>query len=133
MKASLFSLVFIFLLSGCEINYNITIPTETLYTTGDYGWIIHDQNVDYFDEHFQNRILYLQTPYLHQGTKIYIAVYNDYDYAYINVDDRNIYLYEEWFNGDYEAHYVLKIAASGYYYFKLSDLHPDAVVSIYYE
>ena len=107
--------------------------TESVYINGEYGWVVHDHNVDYTNEHYESDVLYLETPYLQEGSKVYVDVYNDYDYAYITVDNWSMYLYDQWFDGAYEAHYVLEADYSGYHYFQIADLHPDAVVSIYYE
>ncbi len=41
--------------------------------------------------------------------------------------------YDEWYRGLDEAHYVYEMHDSAYGYFSIEDLHPNAVVEIYYE
>ena len=95
--------------------------------------MVPEQYVDYSYEHYDSSTLYLETPFLREGQKVYVDIYNDYDYAYISVDNGSLYLYDQWFDGAYEAHYVLEAGVSGYHYFQIADLHPEAVVSIYIE
>lgn len=133
MKTVIFSFMVVFLLAGCEVTYNVTPQEETLYINGEYGWVVHDQNVAYTYEHYQSDVLYFETPYLQYGSKVYVDVYNDYDYAYIDVFDWSMYLVDQWFDGAYEAHYVFEVDESGYQYFQITDLHPDAIVHVYYE
>lgn len=133
MKSFIFSLLAVFMLTGCDVTYNVTPETESLYISGDYGWVVHDFEVAYSYDYWQESSLYFETPYLQRGTKIYIDVYNDYDYAYVEYDSWRLSLYDQWFNGAYEAHYVFDVDESGYQYFGLHDLHPEAAVHVYYQ
>jgi hypothetical protein len=121
------------MLTGCTVTYDATAEDESLYISGSYGWVVHDFEVAYSYDYCQDTTLYLETPYLQRGTKIYIDIYNDYDYAYVEFDSARTYLYDQWFNGAYEAHYTFEADESGYHYFALHDLHPDAVVHVYYQ
>ena len=133
MKTVLFPIVLAFLLAGCEVTYDSTPYEESLYVDGSYGWVVHDYGLDYTLDYYDDSSLYFETPYLQYGSKVYIDIYNDYNYAYIDIFDWSMYLVDQWFNGAYEAHYVFEVEEAGYHYFKIADLHPDAVVHLYYE
>ena len=133
MKTLLISTLVAFLLAGCEVTYDATADEESLYVDGAYGWIVHDYEVSYSYNYYQDDILYFETPYLQRGTKVYVDIYNDYNYAYIDVESWSMSLYEQWFDGAYEAHYVYEVDESGYHYFNIQDLHHDAAVHVYYE
>ncbi len=133
MKTFLIFALAAFLLTGCEVTYESTPSNESLYVDGSYGWVVHDYEVPYYEEYYEDDSLYFETPYLQRGTKVYVDIYNDYDYAYINVDNWSMYLYDQWFDGAYEAHYVYEVDESGYQYFNIHDLHPDATVYVYFE
>jgi hypothetical protein len=133
MKSFIFSILAAFMLTGCDVTYNVTPETQSLYIVGDYGWVVHDQTVEYMYEHYVSGALYLETPYLERGTKVYIDIYNDYNYAYITVENGRLYLSDQWFDGAYEAHYVFEVGESGYHYFQIGDLHRDTAVHIYYQ
>ena len=133
MKTFLISTLTAFLLAGCEVTYDATAYDESVYVDGSYGWIVHDYEVPYSYNYYQDDILYFETPYLQRGTKVYVDIYNDYNYAYIDVESWSMSLYEQWFDGAYEAHYVYEVDESGYQYFNIQDLHHDAAVHVYYE
>ena len=133
MKTFLISTLTAFLLAGCEVTYDATAYDESVYVDGSYGWIVHDYEVPYSYNYYQDDILYFETPYLQRGTKVYVDIYNDYNYAYIDVESWSMFLYEQWFDGAYEAHYVYEVDESGYQYFNIQDLHHDAAVHVYYE
>ena len=128
MKTFLISALIVFVLAGCKVTYD-----KSSYVEGSYGWVVNEYEVIYTDEYFLDNSLYLETPYLELGTKVYVDIYNDYDYAYIGVDSWSMYLYDQWFDGAYEAHYIYEVDESGYQYFCIQDLHQDATVHIYYE
>ncbi len=131
MKAFIFFIVTLLVLTGCTVTYET--DDGSLYVDGTYGWVVQDFEVAYSYEYYETGSLYFETPYLERGTKIYIDIYNDYDYAFIEYDSWNIYLYDQWFNGAYEAHYTFEVDESGCQYFALHDLHQDAVVHVYYQ
>lgn len=131
MKAFIFSIVTLLMLTGCSVTYET--DDGSLYVDGTYGWVVHDFEVAYSYDYCQESSLYFETPYLTRGTKIYVDIYNDYDYAYIEYDSWSLYLYDQWFNGAYEAHYIFEVDENGYQYFGLHDLHSDAVVHVYYQ
>lgn len=133
MKAFLFSLMTLFMLTGCSVTYETAAEDESLYISGTYGWVVQDFTVAYSYDYYQESSLYFETPYLPRGTKIYIDVYNDYDYAYVEYDSWQIFLYDQWFNGAYEAHYTFEVDESGYQYLGLHNLHPESVVHVYYQ
>lgn len=133
MKTFLISTLTAFLLAGCEVTYDATAYDESVYVDGSYGWIVHDYEVPYSYNYYQDDILYFETPYLQRGTKVYVDIYNDYNYAYIDVESWSMSLSEQWFDGAYEAHYVYEVDESGYQYFNIQDLHHDAAVHVYYE
>ncbi len=133
MKTFLISTLTAFLLAGCEVTYDATAYDESVYVDGSYGWIVHDYEVPYSYNYYQDDNLYFETPYLQRGTKVYVDIYNDYNYAYVDVESWSMSLYEQWFDGAYEAHYVYEVDESGYQYFNIQDLHQDAAVHVYYE
>ncbi len=133
MKTVLISTLIAFILAGCDVNYNTTHYDESPYVDGSYGWLVHDYEVAYSYDYSLDNSLYFETPYLPRGTKVYVDIYNDFDYAYIDVDNWSMYLYDQWFDGAYEAHYVYEVDESGYQYFSIEDLHQDATVHVYYE
>lgn len=133
MKTLLISTLIAFMLAGCEVTYDSTSYGESLYIDGSYGWVVHDYELAYTFDYYHDDSLYFETPYLEHGTKVYVDIYNDYDYAYIDVNNWSMRLVDQWFNGAYEAHYVFEVDESGYHYFQIADLHQDAVVHVYYE
>ena len=133
MKTLIISAVIAFMFAGCQVTYDSTSYSDSLYVEGSYGWIVQDYELAYVYDYYRDGTLYFETPYLEYGTKVYVDIYNDYDYAYIDVDNWSMYLYDQWFNGAYEAHYVYEVDSSGYQYFQIQDLHPDSVVHVYYE
>ncbi len=127
MKTYLFSLLVAFFISGCGVGYESTPYGDNIYMYGSYGHIVQDTQASYdYDE-----ILYFETSYLQRGCEIYVDIYNDYSYAYINIDERDMYLYDHYYAGSDEAHYIFKIKRSGYNYFSIEDLHPQTVVKVY--
>ncbi len=133
MKSFIFSTLIAFMLAGCTVTYDTHDYGESLYVHGSYGWIVHDFELAYSYDYFQGDSLYFETPYLERGDKVYVDVYNDFDYAYIEYDSWRISLSDQWFYGAYEAHYVFEADESGYHYFALHELHQDSVVHVSYQ
>jgi len=133
MKTFLFSLLVAVFISGCGVGYESTPYGDTVYVYGSYGHIVQDTQTSYYDEYSYNETLYFETSYLQRGCTIYVDIYNDYSYSYMNVDERDMYLYDQWYINSDEAHYVYKINRSGYNYFSIENLHPQAVIKVYSE
>ena len=132
MKTVLFPLVLALFLAGCEVTYDSNSYEESLYVDGSYGWVVHEYTIPYTYDYYQNNSLYLETPYLPRGTKVFVDIYNDFNYAYMDVEGWSMYLYDQWFDGAYEAHYVYEVSEDGYHYFNIQELHPDAEVYVYF-
>ena len=133
MKTVLISALIAFILTGCEVTYSSISYEESPYVDGSYGWVVHEYELAYSYDYYLDDSLYFETPYLPYGTKVYVDIYNDYDYAYIDVDNWSMSLSEQWFDGAYEAHYIYEVDEIGYQYFNIQDLHQDATVHVYYE
>ncbi|WP_345974625.1 hypothetical protein [Sulfurimonas sp. HSL3-7] len=133
MKTFIFSTLIAFMLAGCQVTYDSYSDRDSLYVDGSYGWVVQEYELPYSYDYYLDDSLYFETPYLQDGTKVYIDIYNDYGYAYIDVNDWSMILIDQWFDGAYEAHYVFEVGESGYHYFQIGDLDPDTVVHIYYQ
>lgn len=130
MKAFIFSILTLLMLTGCSVTYET--DDGSLYVDGSYGWVVQSYDLSYTYDYWLDGSLYFETPYLQEGMTLYVDIYNDFDYAYVEYESWRLYLYDLWFNGAYEAHYVFEVQESGYHYFALHDLHPDSIVHVYY-
>jgi len=132
MKTSVISLFVLLLLTGCGVGYESTPYGNTSYIYGEHGWLIEEEDRSYTYEQQASQTLYFETPYLSRGCRVYIDIYQDYNYAYVDADTSGMHLYDQWFVGDDEAHYVYEVHNSGYQYLWIEDLHPSTIVHINY-